>query len=270
MVHKEYVKKKKRRIIAIISTGVFSLAVTSFAIIAFVGKQLGDFTVSLNNDGPVISLDTTSEFTEPKTFYRVDKLPPFAVYTSKYIPTSDVLDDSATSSDIGNRYTSDKVVDGIFFYKLTFYIKNTGSVVANYDFNLAFIENVKPANSLYGLDEILRVRLYENSDTTHTYTDYAKASATEKTTSDGVKTYSEYLSDTDTSLCTPFVDEKNVFNRNYEGLEVGGIIRYTLMFYLEGSDPECTGDKPRDSSLKLGLTFKTYNKATTSGDTTNA
>lgn len=42
------------------------------------------------------------------------------------------------------------------------------------------------------------------------------------------------------------------------------------MFYLEGSDPECTGDKPRDSSLKLGLTFKTYNKATTSGDTTNA
>src|SRR5574344_2364325 len=116
MVHKQYVKRKKVRIIALISTGAFALAVTSFSIIAFIGKDLGDFTVLLNNDGPIISLDTTSEFTEPKTFYRVDKLPPFAVYTAEYIPTSDVLDDSATSSDIGNRYTSDKVVDGIFFY----------------------------------------------------------------------------------------------------------------------------------------------------------
>jgi len=269
MIHKEYVKKKKRRIITIISTAVFSLAVTSFAIIAFVGKQLGDFTVSLDNAGPVISFDTTSEFTDPKTFYRVDKLPPFAVYTSKYISSSDALDNSATSSDIGNRYTGDNVVDGIYFYKLTFFIKNTGSVVANYDINLSLVENVKPTNSVYGLDDILRVRFYENGDTSHSYTNYAKASVTQKTTSNGDKTYSEYLSDTDTSLCTPFVDESNVFTRNYEGLEVGGILRYTLMFYLEGSDPECTGDKPRDSSLKLNLSFKTYDKAST-GEETNA
>src|SRR5574344_11159 len=269
MVHKQYVKRKKVRIIALISTGAFALAVTSFSIIAFIGKDLGDFTVLLNNDGPIISLDTTSEFTEPKTFYRVDKLPPFAVYTAEYIPTNDKIDNSETLSTMGNRYDANNVVDGIYYYKLTFYIKNTGSVVANYNINLQFIENVKPADSLYGLDDILRVRFFENTSDDHAYTDYAKTSKTLKTLSDGTTNYDEYLSDTDTSLCTPFETTSDIFNRKYEGLAVGDSVRYTLMFYLEGGDPECTGSKPRDTSLKLGLTFKTYVKQDTTDTTTN-
>jgi len=260
MVNKQYVKRKKIKVFALIATGVFAFGVTSFSIIASIGNNLGDFTISLKNNGPIVSLDTSSGFADPKTFYRVDQLPEFTTIRSTNIPSIDLIDNENYASTIGNRYDVNNVIDGMYFYKFTFYIKNTGSVVANYNINLQLIENVKPSNTVYGLDDILRVRFFENSSEDHTYVDYAKQSITTKTLPDGTTSKGEYLSDEDQTLCTSFESSDYVFDRQFENLKVGEVVRYTLLFYLEGSDPECTGDKPHDGSLKLGLTFRTYTK----------
>jgi len=269
MVHKKYVKRRKRRIVSLILTSVATLAVVSFSIIALIGRNLGDFTISVNNTGPVISLSKDNLFTDLTTFYKVEQLPSFEVYTSRVLPSDDKIDSSETDGSLGNRVDINNKITSLYFFKLTYYIKNTGTVVANYEINLSFAENVKPSNTSYGLDDILRVRLYENTDTldketnAHQYRCFAKKSNSSKLNEDGELTYKEYESTNESRLCEEFNSEMNIFSLKTEGLAVDNYLRYTLLFYLEGEDPECSGEKPKESSLKLALTYKTYEKEET-------
>jgi hypothetical protein len=52
----------------------------------------------------------------------------------------------------------------------------------------------------------------------------------------------------------PFQDEKVVFATINDGLETDEIIKYTLVIWLEGDDPECL-DNIKGGSVKMSMTF---------------
>jgi len=267
MVHKEYVKKKRTRKIVILATCVTGVAVTAFSIVAFLGKELGDFTVSIQNDGPQLSISQTGDFTDATSFLRIDKVKPFEVWTNSALPSDDEIDNKSTTASIGERVDSKNEVNSIYFFKLTFFVKNVGTVVANYNEDLTIVSAVKDTTTnSYGLDDILRVRFYSNkSDTTtglesssHNYVTYAKESDNLHYDADGNATHKEYIAGSGTGLCESFLSDTEICNTEQTNLGINEVIRYTILYYLEGEDTECNGAKPVDSNIKLNLSFKTY------------
>ncbi|MFA7111259.1 MAG: hypothetical protein WC174_02705 [Bacilli bacterium] len=277
MVDLGYVKKRRKRRIAAIITCVSSVFVIAFSILAFMGKDLGNFTLEVKSDEVSLTFSKDSTFSETTSYYRVSTLETFEVYSVEALPTDEELDNENASENIGKKVNSDNEVTSLYFYHLTYFIKNVGTTIADYKINLSISGNTKPSNINYGLDDILRVRLYENTGTTHNSTTYAKATNQTKIDSEGNVIDQECIGDSTDDVCdgygadtdglaTPFVDDTNIFNRTYTSLQPGEYVRYTLMFWLEGFDPECTGDKPKDASLRLDMRYEAYS-GTVNNDT---
>ena len=110
----------------------------------------------------------------------------------------------------------------------TFYLKNSGNEEADIRSEL----NIKSV--LYHADEAIRVRIYRNGNPTT----YAKAAK------DGNPEY-------DT---VPFAEENKVFSVVEENVKAGEIIKYTIVVWLEGDDPECLDDI-KGGNVKMSLTF---------------
>lgn len=271
MVELEYVKKRKRKKVVAIVSLISSVVVVAFVILAFIGKDLGNFTLEVKGSGAELALSKDSTFDNTTSFYTVDKLATFETYTIKSIPEDDVLDNENSSDNLGKKINADGEVTALYYFKLTYFIKNVGDDTANYDLKLKLTENNKSYNTNSSLDEILRVRFYENtiSSSTHNQVTYAKATNSVRHDSDGNITNSEcigketdglcdsYLSDT-TGETTPFYDSETVFKRSYKGLKAGDSMRYTIVFWLEGEDPECKDEKPQGATLKLDMSYEAY------------
>jgi hypothetical protein len=271
MVELEYVKKRKRKKVVAIVSLISSVVVVAFVILAFIGKDLGNFTLEVKGNGAELALSEDSTFATTTSFYTVNKLQTFETYTIKSIPADDILDNEDSSDSLGQKTNSDGEVTALYYFKLTYFIKNVGDDTANYDLKLKLSENTKSYNTDSSLDEILRVRFYENTanSSTHNQITYAKATNTVRYDSDGNITDSEcigketdgvcdtYASDT-TGETTPFYDDETVFKRSYKGLKAGDYMRYTIVFWLEGEDPECKAEKPQGATLKLDMSYEAY------------
>ena len=219
-----------------------------------------------------------------------------ACTTADMIPTAEFLDADVETGgeeakldailretnrlDVGavdQKYTS------LNFLYFTFYLKNMSSGPVRFFSTLATTNIREPDNVGISctLESLLRVRVFKNTyregskyytgdEAKHEFTTYALPTD-ENYTQENVRekedpTADTYRSDND-GLCTNFVkptDEQSaqknftVFNEVSE-IARFSIIRYTVVFWLEGSDVDTNKphvkEQPRGGSITLGMNF---------------
>ena len=103
--------------------------------------------------------------------------------------------------------------NGSNYLAYTFFVENTGHEVANYYSEIVIDDVIK------NVDEAVRIRVYKNGKETT----YAKKSAR----------------DIPEDNTTPFLEDRLVALDNNYDLQPGEVDKYTVVLWIEGSDPEC-------------------------------
>ncbi|MBE6133654.1 MAG: hypothetical protein E7178_03170 [Erysipelotrichaceae bacterium] len=247
-------------------------------LVSFLGNVSGSFTISLNTGNVKISLSNNQEYLTGKTedgrdgvvssFLKVDTLKAFDQMTFRALPSDDVVDNETTPYNIGE--SSDISMK---FFKYTFFIKNMGTISADYNLTVRIVES-KPAmldgRPVY-LDSMIRVMLYQNDGydvNSHNYEVYALASEKTKTDLDGNITNKEYISISpelaeDTGVpfpgfATEFKSENVVTSIPVKYFNQSDMNRYTIVAWIEGYDPQSGGMAPQGATIKLGVEINAY------------
>jgi len=268
----QYVKRRRRKKAAVIVVGVTTIGVTSLAIVSFLGRYVGTFTVSLSNNEVKLALSDKQAFEKSTSHMTINDLKSFEETTfSKVVdksPDNEALD-YTLGANIDPR--NGKVVTFEFF-KYTFYVKNVGTTTARYNLKLLNVESVAAKDgSGRKLDDTLRVMIYENDpdSDTHDYKVYAKAAAEKNYTRDGEPTYKEFVSsypydntesDEYPLVDDTFIDDRTIASYFVSDFESEQIKRYTVVTWLEGEDPQSSNEykSPIGATIKLGVEITAY------------
>lgn len=272
MYELKYVKKRKRNKFIAIGTGVSTIVVTSLAIVAFLGRYVGTFTVALNNGNVSLSLSRTHDFVAQSSFLRVDSLPKYQERTYSQLPDSDALDsENTTYLDWANKKSDNVTVTSIPFFKYTFFLKNVGTAPASYSMKILILDS-KAGSDGRKIEDTLRVMIYENegSSAEHHNEIYAKRSPNHHIDEDGNVSFAEAIT-VDPSRAdefNPFLGYAKEFESDSvittistDGpFDTGAIKRYTLVTWLEGYDLQSENFKtaPVGANLRLGVEINAY------------
>lgn len=120
------------------------------------------------------------------------------------------------------------VHNGDNYMAYTFYIENLGNDISDYWSEVVIDDVIK------NVDEVVRIRVYKNND----YVTYAKLS-------------NQGTAERET---TPFESSNKVVSDHIESFKPGDKIKYTVVLWLEGSDPECT-DNILGGEFKFHMEF---------------
>jgi len=192
------------------------LLLLSFCMASFVDKA-GHFTVNVPEglSSRSISLSIDREFTEATTFLKADPVENMDNITEAWLPAD--IDEQDGSH------------NGANYIAYTFYLRN------NHDEPIDYVGSID-INSVYkDTDHAVRVKVYRNGEPTV----YAKPQ----------KANGEPEPDT-----TAFFSKTKVMSQTFEGLEAGGIDKYTVVIWLEGEDPECVDDI-LGGEMKMAMQF---------------
>lgn len=155
--------------------------------------------------------------------------PEYKVFrTDLYADPIDFLDNISYKwlpDDIGLKDGSN---NGENYIEYTFYIENMGETLTHY-YSEIVIDNV-----IKDVDEAIRIRVYKNGKHI-TYAKKAKFKELEKNT-------------------VEFKEDNLVFLSKEEKFSPGDINKYTIVIWLEGSDPECTNNI-LGGEIKLHMAF---------------
>ena len=271
----EYVRKRKRRRIVAFVGAISSVVVLSFAIIAFLGRFVGTFTVSLEARNVTLTLMETEESEEHSSFMRVDVAAPFQEFTYHYFDLYggfSKIDNEETTYEYGAEMRDGKI-KSFNFFKYTFYLENYGTQPARFDWFLNIAQDLKAENGESLLDT-LRVIVFVDADET-TYqkpTVYGKAlNEPHYDNPEQVADYRAPISvDKDkASDAYPFIDYAEDFYSSdvvvaflSQNIDRGQTIRYTVVYWLEGfrsnPDPDDMQFAPRGAAIKLGVDINAY------------
>ena len=275
-----FVKKRKRRKLAALVALFSSIGVASLVTISFLGRTVGTFTVALKNSEVRLGLCEKKDASSFSTYLRVNS-------SSNYIEHSyEFFKDQLDVLDLENQYTpvtygekdqpyTDK--DGnlkkgkcLEFFKYTFYIKNIGSKTAAYELKINISDRTRADdNTGRSLDDTLRVMVYENKSDSdeHNHKIYAKKPVANNYDIDGKETSREFIVyDEDRPNPNREADDYRLVDDSFASgdtvveYKVGNFLknemmRYTIVFWLEGGDPQSlpNQDYPEGATLKLGV-----------------
>ena len=249
--------------------GISTAVVSSLSIIAFLGRYVGTFSVSLDTGNVGLTLSRDNAFTVPTSFLKAEALPEFQEYTYSDFRKigDDQIDSDATDINLGaTAYNDDGTIKNLNFFKYTFFIKNIGDVPCRYDFSLNIVES-KPSEDGRYLDDTIRFMLYSNEDTDHNKTVYAKRSLVPHVGEDGQADYRSPISvrEEESSQEYPFEGYAEMFKSSnvvtsfsVENFEIGEIRRYTLVYWLEGFGSDNNEEAPKGATIKLGVEINGY------------
>lgn len=144
--------------------------------------------------------------------------PPTTFDNISYRWLPDNLEDSEGGSHNGDNYLA-----------YTFYIENLGQDVSDYWSEVIIDDAIK------GVDNAIRVRIYRDGK----YVTYAKLSARGTAEPDTV----------------PFESDELVVREHVANFKPGDISKYTIVLWVEGSDPECT-DNILGGEFQIHMDFK--------------
>lgn len=119
--------------------------------------------------------------------------------------------------------------NGENYLAYTFYLKNVGSNTVTFEYHM-FITNIKN-----DLDKAIRIRIYRDGDPV-TYA---------RTRSDGLGSEEG---------CVDFLTADTVAREQVKGFKPGDVIKFTVVIWIEGNDPDCT-DELMGGSLKTDMTM---------------
>ena len=270
-----YVRKRRRRRIAALVSMISAIGVTSLVVVSFLGRFVGTFTVSLTNSAVRLSLSEKQAFQDTTSYLLIDKLKPFEENTYRNLPGADILDNEDTEYDYGKNISELNGQETLQYFKYTFYVKNVGSTIAQYNMNIKIDEKSRSNDGTKRtLDDTMRVMVFENDprsdEETHDFKVYAKPSHEVNYDKDGNRTYQEFISefdpktnkeDDDHPLADSFLaDGKTVAKYSVDNFGKSDIRRYTLVIWLEGADPDSDNKKnaPVGATIKLGVEITAY------------
>lgn len=210
-------EKKIKRIVKIVLLLILLLLAILYSVIGIV----------YNNSNFSITLDRNLYYDKGLIVYDD---PDYKVYRSElYALSPDTFDN------ISYRWLPKNIHDsrggshnGQNYLAYTFYVENQGKDTADYYSEIEIVDVIK------NVDEAVRIRVYKND----VQTTYAKKSArneAEKNT-------------------TPFLEDKLVALDHVENFKPGDIDKYTVVLWLEGSDPECN-DNILGGEIKIIMSF---------------
>ncbi len=181
----------------------------------------GGFTISLDDtdsEMPIeVSLSETADFSAPSVRLNVPGVKNMTNITETDIPT--------------NIATLDGSNNGAHYIAYTFYVKNVGETACNLKETLHLNSSAKQA------DEAVRVKIIK-SGSVNTYA---------KLGQNGLAEYGTI----------PFESEDIIYTDVNEGFNPGDTIKYTLVVWIEGNDPECLDDI-KGGNVEMSITFSTY------------
>lgn len=280
-----YVRKRKRRQRVAILGSVSLIGVSILSLVAFLGRFVGQFTVSLNTGEVSLSLATKADFSDATSYLEIGTVPPFEETTYRNLPmddkenfTSSVLDNESTDYLSGANYDqTGKEIVSVDYFKYTFYLKNVGEVAADYTFQLNF-SDAKLSSSGRNVLDALRVMFFvtdvsedSTSPSTTSGTVYALKSSTLKTiqdasTAETTTADQEYVSTSPSAggddgyfgLATNFVSDEVAFRFAESRFVKDEMRRFTLVAWLEGYDPDVDqipSSSLEGASVKMGVTI---------------
>ena len=242
------------------------------------GTKKDDYAFRIINNSKDILI--TTRMNEEKTNQgelEIETLPPFVETSYPNVKKLiDVIDDENTSYDIGAfsvynvNNNADKSNKALYFFKFTFYVKNTSESTSELNVRFFINENEASLERDFCLIDTARLMIFENTEQgNHSYRVFAKEAAEYNYDIEGNRTRREFISSYPSGSNQE--DEghplaENLFtssrNKAYVDYKVSDfkqndLIRYTIVAWLEGEDPESRADAeiPAASSLQLGAIF---------------
>lgn len=201
-----------------IAATCLALVVVIIYIASLLYNRFGSFTVSINRFDNLeysLSLSETPDFANPTSRLNAR--------ASEDVTNISVNDLPADLDSVNGQHNGDN------YLAYTFHLKNTGRRALTFEYNL-YIDKVTN-----NVDAAARIRLYVNGD----YTDYARTRGDGGGPEPGT---------------TEFLTEKNIVRRQMENFEPGDTVRFTVVLWLEGDDPDCL-DPLIGGEMKLDMTI---------------
>ena len=253
MYELDYVNKRKKKRRAVIFGSIGTIGIATFAIVAFLGRYVGSFTVSLESKNVDLTLSEHSSFEDKSSFLTVKNVPSFQEFTYRHFNEyggNAALDDEKNDS----MYGANPNNETLNFFKYTFFLKNEGVEPAKYDFSLKIKENVASQDGRT-LEDTLRVIVFDNGKDTI----YAKGNlnspapvsvseeqATEQYPFEG--------------YATNFASSDEVMHEYGVEIIPGELRRYTIVTWLEGFRSSSKTTAPKGATMKLGVEINAYEK----------
>lgn len=207
-------EKKTNKIFRIVLILIILILLILYFVIGIIYNR-GNFSITLDKDLYFESGLMIYDDSEYKV-YRSELLAPapdtFDSMSYKWLP--DNLGEEKLGTHNGDNYLA-----------YTFLIENTGDKEVNY------ISRVVIEDVIKNVDEAVRIRIYKGNE----YVTYAKLSNKGEPEEDTV----------------PFLEDKIVIEEHVENFKPGDINKYTVVMWIEGTDPDCTDNI-------LGGEFKAY------------
>ena len=216
-IKKFMLEKKIKKIVIVVLLFIFLLLMILYYTIGIIYNS-GNFSVTLDKN---LYFDKGLIIYDDKDYkvYRTELLAQapesFDNISYKWLPED--IDNSEGGSHNGDNYLA-----------YTFYVENTGIDESEY-WNEVVIGDV-----IKGVDEAVRVRVYKNGE----YVTYAKRGANGQPEPNTVA----------------FIDDHTIALEQTKKLKPGDIDKYTIVLWIEGSDPECT-DNILGGEFKVQMTF---------------
>ena len=202
---KDTVKRKNRiRLLKLALLIILLFLINVYIILGIIYKGK-NFTVTLDSEYGKESNLTIYESSEEKlerTYLKCDTLDFFSDISVDWIPKD--IHEEAEGSHNGRNYIA-----------YTFYAENQGQETINYWATIKIDDVIKD------VDKAARVMVYKNGEKTV----YGKANERTGQPENGTE---------------PFVDETTVMLEVTENFKVGDVDKYTVVIFVEGSDPDCT------------------------------
>lgn len=176
-------------------------------------------------------------------------LPTNPISFNEYGPYIESTEPFISTHDVDNEETESLTTNGgsnTVFNKSTFYLHNESTENVDYSFKISIQYN-KNKNLM---SNIMRIRLFKNDveASSHNFETYAKSSA-----GGGP----ERISDSESNYATEFISDEVAMNDESLIINAGSTIRYTLVAWLEGEDPEATG-ATTTGVFELSVEIKEY------------
>lgn len=224
-------ERKLTKLIPIIMSCIAVLCVLVY-VVSVMYSKFGDFTVAIQKFDYVeygLSLSETRDFANPTSSLNCR--------ATEIITNIDGA--SLDNKDLG---AIDGEDSGENYLCYTFYLRNSGTEGVSFNYSI-FIEEMT-----MDIEKAVRIRLISGLlDGEKTKVDYARVSA-EKDEHGDFKKESVFCDEM-------FISKNSVCDNKIGDFKTGEIMKFTVVIWLEGNDPECLDDII-GGEFKIGMTFK--------------
>jgi hypothetical protein len=270
MIALEHVKRRFRRRVVAIATGIAATGVLTMGIVAFLGRHVGTFTIALDTAHVELSLSKTSDFADPQSYLYVNEMHAYSEFKYSGLPSSSEIDNEETDHTLGAIRNPDTgEITSMKFFKYTFFLRNVGMTPASYTMKVLIYDDT-PATDGRLVSDTLRLQLYANdaeSPDSHESKFSAKPAVDNNVDPEtGEETPSEYVSAGPErpseyfGLCERFESDSVITTYSVPIMDRDETTRFTLVAWLDGYDPQSKSslNAPLGATIRLGVEINAY------------